>query len=140
MHKTLQRYFASFQTQKEQVVQKKCTAPTSSLSAASSAAAAAAAFRRFAGLVFVCIYIERLVLFDFDTTCIGGAKAVRTCFAYPHSISFWRLKRFLQRTFVVLDATFDLLFLDATHYTKQPSRGIRKSRKIVVNVRRSAFP
>ena len=51
--------YGKVQTFVEQVVQKSCTAATSSLSAASSAAAAAAAFRRFAGLVFVCIYIER---------------------------------------------------------------------------------
>ena len=72
----------------------------------------------------------------FDTACTGGAEAAWDCFAYPHTISFWRLKRFLQRTFVVLDATFDLLLFNATHYAVQANRGIRKSRKIVVNVRR----
>lgn len=105
------------------------TAATSSLSAASSAAAAAAALRRFAGLVFVYMCIERSVPCDGDTACTSEAEAVWTCFAYPHAISFWRLKRFLQRTFVVLDATFDLLLFYATHCAAQPSRGIRKSRR-----------
>ena len=59
-----------------------------------------------------------------------GRRQSGIAFAYPHAISFWRLKRFLQRTFVVLDATFDLLLFDATHYAAQPSRGVRKSRKI----------
>ncbi len=65
---------------------------------------------------------------DFDTACTGGAEAAWDCFAYPHTISFWRLKRFLQRTFVVLDPVFDLFLFNATHYAVQASRGIRNSR------------
>ena len=34
---------------------------------------------------------------------------------YPYAIRFRRFKRFLERALMVLNATFDLFFLDAAH-------------------------